>query len=245
MRVLRSFLLALVFFTRIPIRSPRAPSAEDWGRSMAAAPAVGLLIGLLLILAAALLDTFPASIAAALLVIIWVCVTGALHVDGFADCADAWIGGHGDRTRTLAILKDPRSGPIGVTAVVLLLLAKFAAIEALLESGAYLALVVAPVVGRAAMILMLLRLPYVRSGGIGQHHAEHLPRKVALTVLAVCAVATIALGGSRGVLAVALAVAFAVLLVGALRARLGGCTGDSLGAACESTELLVLLGFAM
>lgn len=107
-------LIALQFLTRLPVRLLGMPAPEQVGRSLLWYPLVGLLLGGLLLAAQALLSQQPAVLQAALLLTLWVALSGGLHLDGLADTADAWVGGYGDRERTLAIMKDPRSGPIAV-----------------------------------------------------------------------------------------------------------------------------------
>ncbi|WP_372867942.1 adenosylcobinamide-GDP ribazoletransferase, partial [Pseudomonas sp.] len=123
-----ALLIALQFLTRLPVRLAAMPSAQETGRSLLWYPVVGLLIGLLLLGVHYLLGDAPALLQAALLLVIWVGLSGGLHLDGLADSADAWAGGFGDRERTLAIMKDPRSGPMAVVVLVLLLLLKFVAL---------------------------------------------------------------------------------------------------------------------
>ena len=148
-------LIALQFLTRLPVRLPGMPAPEQVGRSLLWYPLVGLLLGALLLAAQALLNQQPAVLQAALLLTLWVALSGGLHLDGLADTADAWVGGYGDRERTLAIMKDPRSGPIAVVVLVLLLLLKFAALLVLLQAGQTLALLLAPWLGRSALPLLL------------------------------------------------------------------------------------------
>ena len=95
-----------------------------------------------------------------MLLAVWVLLTGALHLDGVADCADAWVGGFGDREKTFQILKDPRSGPIAVVVLVLVLLVKWAALEVLLGSEALVDYLVDSVAGsrRHAVYFLAPRL---------------------------------------------------------------------------------------
>jgi adenosylcobinamide-GDP ribazoletransferase len=151
---------ALQFLTRLPLRRRPVPGADVQAQSVLFYPLVGLAIGALLAVFGAVLVDVDAGVGAALLLAAWVGVTGALHLDGVADTADAWLGSHGDRERALEIMKDPRSGAAGVTAVGLILILKFAALGALLAEYSWLALWIAPLLGRAAIVLMLLRLPY-------------------------------------------------------------------------------------
>lgn len=235
------FWIALQFLSSLPVRLPGMPAPREIGRSLLCYPLVGLLFGLLLWLASHLLQGAPAPLHAALLLALWVLLSGALHLDGLADSADAWLGGFGDRERTLQIMKDPRSGPIAVVTLTLVLLLKFCALWVLVEQGTGAQLLLAPLIGRAAMLGLFLSTPYVRPGGLGQALAEHLPRAAAGWVLLACALFCLALGGWIVVLALAV---FAWLRQLMCR-RLGGTTGDTAGALLELLELAVVLGLAL
>lgn len=237
-------LIAVQFLTRLPVRLPGMPAPEQVGRSLLWYPLVGLLLGALLLAAQALLSEQPAVLQAALLLTLWVALSGGLHLDGLADTADAWVGGYGDRERTLAIMKDPRSGPIAVVMLVLLLLLKFAALLVLLQAGQTLALLLAPWLGRSALPLLLRSTAYVRPGGLGAQLAEHLPRRELPRVLGLH-LALLALTGLSGLWALLAAVLVFVLWRRALLARLQGTTGDTAGALVELTEVAVLLVLAL
>ena len=94
------------------------------GRSLLAYPLVGLLIGTLLAGIAWLTGGAPSAVSAAILLLLWVLITGALHLDGLADCADAWIGWQGSHERSLQILKDPHVGSSAVTVLVTVLVSQ-------------------------------------------------------------------------------------------------------------------------
>lgn len=91
---------------------------------------MGLVIGLLVAIPAYVASASDPMVIAALMLTVWVLVTGGLHFDGLADSADAWLGGQGNTTRTLEIMKDPRSGPAAIVLVALVLLLKLAALTA-------------------------------------------------------------------------------------------------------------------
>jgi adenosylcobinamide-GDP ribazoletransferase len=241
---MKALLLALQFLTSLPVTLKAEPNAADWGRSAVAYPLIGLLIGLLLAGMQQLAGHADPLLQAALLTAAWALVTGGLHLDGLADSADAWVGGHGDRERTLAIMKDPRSGPAAVSTLVLTLLLKCAALAALIKTGIGPALLLAPVLGRSALVALLSSTPYVRAGGMGAAIAAHLPRAAAVSVLLLVAGGGV-LAGQAGVLALAVAVAAWVILRWIMMRRLGGMTGDTLGAAVELTELAVLVALAL
>ncbi|MVW89375.1 adenosylcobinamide-GDP ribazoletransferase [Pseudomonas sp. PB101] len=240
-----SFWIALQFLSSLPIRLPGMPEPRELGRSLLFYPLVGLLFGAILWACNWLLLGTPTLLHAALLLSVWVLLSGGLHLDGLADSADAWLGGFGDRERTLTIMKDPRSGPIAVVTLVLVLLLKFTALLALIEQQHSLALVIVPLIGRGALLGLFLTTPYVRAGGLGQALADHLPRSVGRQVLAVSALACVLIAGLSGVLAVVLAVLGFAWLRQVMLRRLGGTTGDTAGAMLELIEVGVLVGLAL
>ncbi|MCY1423237.1 Adenosylcobinamide-GDP ribazoletransferase [compost metagenome] len=220
------------------------PAPAALGRSLLWYPLVGLGLGGVLLAAAWLLSGVFAPLAAALLLALWVLASGGLHLDGLADTADAWVGGFGDRERTLAIMKDPCCGPIAVVTLLLVLLLKFAALWALLESEQWLALLLAPLLGRSALLLLFLGTPYVRAGGLGRAMAAHLPARAGWRVLLAVVVATL-LCGWPGLLALASAALLFALCRRALLQRIGGTTGDTAGALLELLEGVVLVALAL
>lgn len=239
-----ALLIALQFLTRLPVSLPGIPTPEQVGRSLLWYPLVGLLLGLLLWGAHLLLGQASAVLQAAIILALWVGLSGGLHLDGLADTADAWVGGFADRERTLAIMKDPRSGPIAVVVLVLLLLLKFAALFTLLQAGQGIYLLLLPWLGRSLLPLLLATTPYVRVGGLGQALVEHLPRGQLPWVLGVHLLGML-LFGWMGLLALATALLLFIWLRRALLRRLGGTTGDTAGALVELGECGVLLALAL
>ena len=241
---LRALALAIgtLSVVRVPVRVEVTPA--DLRASTAWYPLVGLAVAVLP--TAALLAPLPALPRAVLALALWVAVTGALHLDGWADCCDAAFAppratAGETRARRLAILKDPHVGVFGVAGVVLLLLAKGAALS---EVGAAAPLVAAPL-ARWVMVYVLRSYPAARPEGLAATLGRAVPLALATAAAAAVLVpltvfspvpARIALAVSLGVLAGLIA---AELLAG----RFGGVTGDVLGAAGEATELAVLWAF--
>lgn len=237
--------LALGLLTRLPLPPARPLDPSRHGHSLHYYPLAGLVMGAILALAQLLLAAGGDLLVAAVLVAAWVALTGALHLDGLADSADAWVGGMGDRERTLAILKDPACGPLGVTAVVLVLLLKVAALEHLLAAGVG-GWWLAPLVARTVLPLAFLVLPYVRAGGMGGHLADGASPP-ALAVATGLALALTGLWLPPGHWWLWLSVAVLMLIVwrGAMSRRLGGFTGDGAGALVEVLETALLLASAL
>jgi len=250
----RSALIAVQFLTCWPIRLEPPPVGREIGLSLLWYPAIGLLLGLLIWVASVLLSPLATPLAAAVVLALWVSCTGALHLDGLADTADAWVGGRGDRERTLAIMKDPCSGPIAVAAVVCLLLLKFGALSALRETrGASwndlhfaCGCILPPLLARAAVPLLFAHTSYVREQGLGAALAQYQSRAGGRLVAALTALAVIATCGRIGLAAIASAALVFLATRRAFIRRLGGVTGDCAGALIEVIEavsLVTLLSF--
>lgn len=239
------FLIALQFLTAVPVRIDRPPDTVATGRSLLYYPLVGVFIGALLAGLAGLLGHAPPLLAAAVVLAVWVAATGALHLDGLADSADAWLGGLGDRARTLAIMKDPYCGPTGVVSLVLILLLKFAALTHLVPNAHWDSLVVTPVLGRTALVSLFITTPYARAQGLGSRLTDRLPRVACIIVVAVTLAAVPLAIGSAAIAPLLTTACVFLMLRGRMVRRLGGTTGDTAGALVEITEAAVLLVAAL
>lgn len=245
--------MALQFLTRLPVRIEPPPSAREIGLSLSWYPVVGLSLGTVLWGVALAVSRLPSFLGAAILLVSWVLITGALHIDGLADTADAWVGGHGDRERTLGIMKDPRSGPVALAVVNCVLLLKFAALAALaahlrappwsdprLAAGC----ILPPLLARAAIPLLFAHTPYVRAHGIAQDLTAHQSRTAGVLVTMLVVLGALAACGLVGAIAMgAAAIAYGIVRGGLVR-RLGGFTGDGAGALIEVIEAACLVAIA-
>ncbi len=252
---LRLFFIALQFFTRVPI--PRWVGFEPaWLQHCARHfPLVGLLVGAVsAVVLWAALWLWPAPVAVGLAMAASIWLTGGFHEDGWADTWDG-LGGAVSREKALTIMKDSRIGSYGALALILMLGLKAAALLALLEQDWWLALaglVWAQCASRAAPVWLIRALPYAGDA----EHAKAKPLAtqagggtlaVALGWVGLASLALLAVDGDwLPDLALALlAAAGAILAMQAwLRRRLGGYTGDNLGATQQLSELAALLAFA-
>lgn len=235
----RSLLVTLHFLTCLPL-PPREISLEEVGRSAWAFPVAGVLIGLLLAGSEGLLGwLFPPALRAALVLTLWVAVTGALHLDGFVDCCDALLTARPPEAR-LEILRDPHVGAFGVVGAIILLLVKYAALSTCLSAGTWLALLLAPTLGRWAMIYAMARYPAARATGMGKTVREFVGRR-ALWGATLLTLPLLLARPQMGLVAFALAWVFTALLARWVQQRIPGFTGDVYGALCELVETVVLL----
>lgn len=243
----RAFSLAVQFLTVIPFLTifPKSSSfkvaPKTQGRSLIWYPAVGLILGALLTMVTGLLPT-PFYLTAAIVIALWVILTGGLHLDGLADCADAWMGGLSDRDKTLRILKDPLCGAMGVLSLVLLLLLKTAALVAMISLGHWVWLWAIPLLSRLSLLLLFLTTPYVRPQGLGEILASCFPKPLAWGVLSVVSLMTLfILPLSMWLLwVVVMLLVFWAVRSAALK-RLQGFTGDIAGAQIELVEVALLV----
>jgi adenosylcobinamide-GDP ribazoletransferase len=241
-----ALLTALEFLTifRLPLLRRRAADAVQIARSQGLFPLVGLLLGLMLVgLDRALAEVMPLPATAGLLVVALVVATGGLHLDGLADTCDGLFGGSSPPER-LTIMRDSRVGSFGVLAVVCLLLLKWAIFLSLASPLRRGALLLAPALGRWAMVGAVAAWPYARSQGLGKTlHGVAWPLPT-LTAAAIALAASLLLFPIWG----AALFAFASLVGGVIalysRGKLGGLTGDVYGAISECTEVAVLLAVA-
>ncbi|HEY8514193.1 MAG TPA: adenosylcobinamide-GDP ribazoletransferase [Candidatus Binatia bacterium] len=235
----RRLALALSFLTRLPL-ARIAGDEVDVGRAVAFFPLVGVVLGTIVAGVAWLLaDRLPASVLAVLLVALIAALTGGLHLDGLADTFDA-LGASGDAERRLAVLRDSRIGAHGASALLLLVLAKVAALEAHVASGGLAPLVVFPALARAVVPLELVSFSYARPSGLGSAFRAHAKTSDVALALATAAAALLFLG-FRGVLAGVATVLLALLFARLAARRFGGLTGDVYGASIELAEALFLV----
>ena len=255
-----AFWYAMAFLTRLP--TPYLKRVDDAvaARSLVFYPLIGCLLGLSLLAFTAAGFFYNPQVSllllAALLLSIWVAFSGALHLDGLADSADAWVGGLGNKERTLAIMKDPQSGPMGVTVVVVVLLVKVAAIYALLDKASgvngswniWLLLagfMLVPMLARGSVPGLLATTPYVRKKGLASALvAGATPLVVGITGTLLALLAGVFLQ-TQALFILALWLTILMMARAAMIKRLGGCTGDTLGATIEIQEALLLAAIAL
>jgi adenosylcobinamide-GDP ribazoletransferase len=236
------FRLAISFLTLLPMGRDIRPTPEMLGRSMGLFPAVGLLLGLGLCIANWLLQgLLPRPVLDCLLVLLLIGVTGALHLDGLADLFDGLAGGK-DRASILAIMKDSRVGAMGAVGLVMVLLLKYLSLYHIPLEYKNAALIFMPAAGRWMQLSLACYAPYVRAeGGTGSAFIENVGQPEFLRGTATLIIAALVLFWSQGIFLIFLLGIATMLLLRYFEARLGGITGDVLGAVTEMTEVLVLL----
>ena len=235
---LRGLRLATLFLTRVPVPAVEDFSAEELSRSSAWFPLVGLGLGMVVSAIIFVCAQRNAAVAAALGLLAWVWLTGALHLDGLADLSDALAASHRDPQKFFAVLADPHLGAFGVVSIVLMLILKVTGL-AQVSVPALLAVPLIPAWARLGPLAWSRWLKPLKPGH-GERFAWHL------NIGWIVFWAAILLGASA-VLAPILCVAPVVIAAwgGWLKWRLGGTTGDCLGAGVEITEVVLLYALAL
>ena len=235
--------MALIFFTRIPMRVDDFEE-QDLNRSAKYFPLVGIVVGVVAAAAFGIALFFlPLELAVLASMVATIMVTGAFHEDGLADAVDG-LGGSFDKARALVIMQDSRIGSYGAIALVLGLLIKF---EALIHISAPLlpgVLVAGHALSRFCALLVIYLQPYVRSEGKSKPLATALSRQE-LAIAAVFGLLPLALLAPTFLLALIPVAIVWLWFSHKLKVRLGGYTGDCLGAMQQMTEIAFYLGIVM
>jgi adenosylcobinamide-GDP ribazoletransferase len=239
-----NFFNAVRFLTIFPVKA-KEPAENDIVKSMVYFPLVGFFIGFILVYAdKALLWVLPHPVVNALLLVMLVMMTRALHIDGLGDTFDGLMGGT-DRESRLRIMKDSRLGTAGALAIFFSLFVKYLALNGLFSIEKAAALLSAPILARWSHTLMVYQAQYGREQGTGKVFVGHLRMSglIAATAIAVGLVGWI--DEWSAVYLVLTVVVLTLICRKYLVSKLGGITGDAIGAVSEINETAVLLLFVI
>ena len=237
---MKGIFAALQFLSILPIH--RQFAMDDMGKSLAWFSTAGGVIGLCaaLVYGATLLIGLPVPVSALAGIMALAGFSGFLHLDGVADTADGFFSSR-PRARMLDIMRDSRIGTMGVIGIFFVLTFKWAALVALPPAMGWRVLVLAPIAGRAGQVITMTWLPYARpEGGLASAFLSHCSRQTVFMCILICLAAAAILGGMKGLLALGLAGGFGVLFNWWCLRKIGGMTGDTLGAVSEGIEAVVM-----
>jgi len=234
--------LAVTFLTRLPLPTKGEIASKDLRASMGWYPLVGLALGAVGFGGyTACRWFFPATVSAALVIIMLELCSGALHLDGLMDTCDG-VGSGKPRERMLEIMKDSRVGAMGVFGAVAVILIKVTALAALIPQQSLLPLLGGWAAARAVPVLDVAIFRYAREFGTGGLFAGDMPFWVVLLTMITTATIGWLAGKAPGMLLLFSAIAITLLVQAGISHKLGGLTGDVYGFGVELTEALVLIG---
>lgn len=231
---MKTFLLMLSFFTRLPCPQTEF-TQERYIKGINLLPLVGLVIGAILYIVSFADRALSGPIMGIVLYFAYIIITGGLHLDGLADSCDALFSGR-DKGKMLEIMKDSRSGSFGVLGLILV----SAAYIALLPEMPKEALFIFPVIGKCAPAIAANVAPYIREEGMGKIFAEHCQLSSAIGAIIFANVLALIFDPA---LVVAANISFLCVFILAkkIKSLLGGVTGDVFGLLCEVSQITFLL----
>ena len=242
---MKAFFAALQFLTVIPLPQALLLDEKSLGKSVPFFPLVGLFIGVLAAAADLLFGyALPSFAATCLTVLVLIAITGGLHMDGLADTADGFWSAR-TRDKMLVIMRDSRIGTMGVLAIFFVVSLKIAALIPIAAPQRMGVLIIMPMAGRTAIIIMMTALRYARTEGglaaiFARKYSWWTPAGAIFLLLAAGGI----LGGWLGLAASVTAVVAAGLVTRYAYKKIGGFTGDTLGAVSEITETVLALAAA-
>jgi adenosylcobinamide-GDP ribazoletransferase len=241
---MRKFLIALQFLTILPIKI-RDIKERELAQSLAYFPLAGAVIGLISVLSLFIFSSvFPRQTTDVLILIVLMFITGGIHLDGFADTCDGFYAGK-DKKRILAIMHDSHLGAMGAMGLIGLLLLKFALLGNIPFPILWKALIVMCVLGRWAQVLACYVSNYAREAGKGKSFIEYIGRRELFISSLFSLALSIFLLGFRTVILLGILTPTLLYFIKYLKKRIGGMTGDTIGAVNEVTEIAVLLSMAI
>lgn len=240
-RELELFLAALGFFTRIPVPMKADFKEDDLNHSARYFPLVGLVIGALAALIYSLVaEVLPKELAIIASMAATIYVTGAFHEDGLTDAVDG-LGGGWEKEQVLTIMQDSRIGSFGAVGLFLVLLAKYEALAHTYPALIPVAMIAGHALSRFAAVLVIATQPYVKSQGKAKPLATSMS-KGEITLAAIFGLAPLLLLAPKLLITLVPVVIVWLWFSYKLKNRLGGYTGDCLGAMQQLTELVFYLG---
>ncbi len=234
------FLLALQFLTIIPVRL-KDVNAKEIARSMIWFPFIGAILGFFLIAAADLLCSlnFPFLAVDTIIIILLIFITGGIHLDGLSDTFDAILSGK-NKEEMLKIMRDPHAGVMGILAIVSIILLKIVFLHAISSPLKPIALGFMCVVSRWSMVFSMFLFPYARQEGKAKVYINGMNLKILILATLVALVFVVGIFKMKGALVFLIMATCAYLIGRLLNKKIGGITGDTLGATNEIIETLTL-----
>lgn len=236
---MKSFLIALQFLTIFPVKIKSEIKNEGFGSSLLYFPVVGLAVGFVLSSVAMLFSFLPVLIKSALILIASALISGGMHLDGFADTCDGFCGNK-PKEKILEIMRDSRIGAMGAIGLILLLLLKFSLIVNLQGVILWKALVEMAVFSRWSQVLACGITHFARQEGKAKYFIEHSDKKNLIMGGLFTAALFLLMAKLKGAFLFMLPFLCVLLFIRYIKRRIGGMTGDTIGAISEIAEVAVL-----
>lgn len=238
-KIVKKFRIALQFLTILPFRIKSEIKEENFGRSLLYFPIVGALIGILLALILFVFSFLPYPVLSILVLIILVIITGGIHLDGFADTCDGFYGSR-PKKKILEIMRDSHTGVMGVIGIVCLLLLKFSIFISIPFEVLWRALILMSIFSRWAQVLTCFLSKYVRKEGKAKYFIEYAGKKEVFIGTIFTLVSFLLLMEINGLILFFISLLPVFLFLNYVKRKIGGMTGDTIGATSEIAEVSLL-----
>lgn len=237
---MKAFLIALQFLTVLPVNITSKVEKESFGESLTWFPFVGALIGFLLSLGVFVFAFLPQPVIAAFILAVSIIITGGIHLDGFADTCDGLFG-YSTKEKALEIMRDPHIGTFAGAGIAILLILKFSILAALPQGNMWKCLVLMAAFGRWAQVLSCFSSRYARQDGKAKYFIEYASWRQLIIGGVFAVILFILLFGINGLSLFLVSILPILAAINYIRNKIGGMTGDTIGAINEIAETSVLL----
>lgn len=236
---MKRFLIALQFLTILPVTIKSEIKNEDFGKALLYFPLIGLLIGFLLSATALLFGFLPDLVKGVLILTASIVITGSIHLDGFADTCDGFYGSK-PKEKILEIMRDSRIGVMGVVGVVILLLLKLSLIASIPQDVLWKSLIMMAVFSRWSQSFACYISSYAREKGKAEYFIEYASKKDCLIGCIFTVATFVLLAHLAGAIILILSLLPVLLFINYSKKKIGGMTGDTIGATNEVAEIAAL-----
>ena len=230
---MKSFFLALSFFTRIPFFKAEFDE-NNFAKAVKWSPIVGLIIGAILFSVSWVLQDFDKIVVNIIIVAAYIVITGGLHLDGLSDTCDGIFSGR-EKDRILEIMRDSRVGAYGVISITLWIASMLILLNFLPRE----VLIIFPVIGKGAPIISAYFADYVRTQGLGKIFAANC-KKTEIAIAIIIPLATSLILGIVGLVSAMIALMSVYVATRYFKKIIGGITGDTMGCVCELSQICFL-----
>lgn len=239
------FLLMVQFLTRLPVKRSLPCEAKNFRDGAAMLPLVGLLVGgIQWIVYYGCMRLFPVEVTTVLTLAVGVLIMGCLHQDGFGDIFDGFFSFKGDKDKIIEIMKDSRIGTFASVALMFDILARYAAINFIILKGWHFVIIIAPVISRCTLVFLFLIGKNAKKNGTGNLFIGNVSIwHFIISFIVTIALSIVFIGVESTIIVIPVAFIVTLLFLKLCNSKIGGITGDCLGANNEFVELAILIAF--
>ena len=239
------FLLMIQFLTRLPMKKNLPCDRKNFRDGTAMFPLIGFIVGGIQWLTYYVcIKVFPVNITAIFVLVVGILLIGCLHQDGFGDIFDGFFSFKGDKAKIIEVMKDSRIGTYAAVSLIFNILIKYAAISFIISKNMSLVIIAAPVISRCSTILLALIGKNAKKTGTGNLFVENTSLgHFIISLMITIGLCTWLIGLYNSIIAIPLGFAVTLLLLKLCNSKIGGITGDCLGANNEFVEMTILILF--